>query len=118
MFSGTLRDSIVYGNDEYQDYCSAQLAEVLESAKLSTLLARFPEDDTKVASSGNSISLGPKQTDRIHACDLAKTQAAIAHPLNNIDNWTRCTSSIRAEWRWPDQWSMLWTRGCTGAGES
>jgi ATP-binding cassette subfamily B protein len=62
LFTGTVRDNIVYGNDAYRDYSSAQLAGVLEEARLSTLLARFSEGlDTKVASSGNTISLGQKQ---------------------------------------------------------
>ncbi len=62
LFTGTVRDNIVYGNDEYRNYSSAQLAEALEQANLSNLLARFSEGlDTKVASSGNSISLGQKQ---------------------------------------------------------
>jgi len=62
LFTGTVRDNIVYGNDEYRDYSSQQLADALVKANLASLLARFSEGlDTKVASSGNNISLGQKQ---------------------------------------------------------
>lgn len=62
LFSGTVRDNIVYGNEPYRDYTSAQLAETLEKENLGTLISRFPEGlETKVTTSGNSISLGQKQ---------------------------------------------------------
>jgi ATP-binding cassette, subfamily B, bacterial len=62
LFSGTVRDNIVYGNEPYKSYSSPQLAEVLEEAGLSTLISRFPDGlDTVVTTSGNSISLGQKQ---------------------------------------------------------
>jgi ATP-binding cassette subfamily B protein len=62
LFSGTVRDNIVYGNEDYANCSAAQLAAVLEKYNLSSLLARFPEGlETKVASSGSSISLGQKQ---------------------------------------------------------
>ncbi len=82
-----MRDNIAYETDEYQDYSSAQLAEVLESAKLSTLLARFPEGlDTKVASSGNSISLGPKQPIAFMRATLRRLELVILDEATaNID---------------------------------
>ena len=62
LFTGTVRDNIVYGNDAYANCSTEQLAAVLEKANLSSLLARFPEGlETKVASSGDGISLGQKQ---------------------------------------------------------
>ncbi|PWU06456.1 MAG: multidrug ABC transporter [Terriglobia bacterium] len=62
LFSGTVRDNIVYGNDRYRDYTSDQLTEVLDRANLSKLLSRFSEGlETRVSASGNSISLGQKQ---------------------------------------------------------
>jgi ATP-binding cassette subfamily B protein len=67
LFTGTVRDNIVYGNDEYREYSRAQLAEVLEKAKLSSLLTRFSEGlDTKITSSGNSIALGRSSSS--HSC--------------------------------------------------
>jgi ATP-binding cassette subfamily B protein len=62
LFSGTVRDNILYGNAQYLKYSNEQLAEVLADANLSALLSRFPQGlDTLVASSGNTISLGQKQ---------------------------------------------------------
>jgi ATP-binding cassette subfamily B protein len=62
LFSGTVRDNIVYGNEPYKTYSSLQLAEALEKANLSSLISRFPDGlDTAVTTSGNSISLGQKQ---------------------------------------------------------
>jgi ATP-binding cassette subfamily B protein len=62
LFSGTVRDNILYGNAQYLKYSNEQLAEVLADANLSALLSRFPQGlDTIVASSGNTISLGQKQ---------------------------------------------------------
>jgi ATP-binding cassette, subfamily B, bacterial len=62
LFSGTVRDNIVYGNPRYRDLSSEQLIEVLKANHLGELLVRFEQGlDTKVTSSGDSISLGQKQ---------------------------------------------------------
>jgi ATP-binding cassette, subfamily B, bacterial len=62
LFSGTVRDNIVYGNEPYKNHSSEQLAAVLDESNLSSLISRFPEGlDTAVTTSGNSISLGQKQ---------------------------------------------------------
>jgi ATP-binding cassette subfamily B protein len=62
LFSGTVRDNIIYGNRLYRNYSSQQLAEVMKEANLASLISRFPEGlDTVVTTSGNSISLGQKQ---------------------------------------------------------
>src|SRR5580700_1479800 len=90
LFTGTVRDNIVYGNDEYQDYSSPQLAEVLEKANLSSLLERFSEGlDTKVASSGNSISLGQKQLIAFMRATLRRPELLILDEATaNIDTVT------------------------------
>jgi ATP-binding cassette subfamily B protein len=90
LFTGTVRDNIVYGNDEYQDYSSGQLAEVLEKARLSSLLARFSEGlETKVASSGNSISLGQKQLIAFMRATLRRPELLILDEATaNIDTVT------------------------------
>jgi ATP-binding cassette, subfamily B, bacterial len=90
LFTGTVRDNIVYGNDEYRDYSSAQLAEALEQANLSNLLARFSEGlDTKVASSGNSISLGQKQLIAFVRATLRRPELLILDEATaNIDTVT------------------------------
>lgn len=62
LFSGTVKDNILYGNELYQGYSNEQLAEVIHTANLEKLLERFDQGlDTPVSSSGDSISLGQKQ---------------------------------------------------------
>jgi ATP-binding cassette subfamily B protein len=62
LFTGTVRDNIVYGNERYKSYSSEQLVEALNHAGLADLLSRFEQGlDTKVTSIGDGISLGQKQ---------------------------------------------------------
>ena len=62
LFSGTVRDNILYGNEAYAHYTNEQLAEALRDSNLDALLARFDEGlDTQVSSGGETISLGQKQ---------------------------------------------------------
>jgi len=62
LFTGTVRENILYGNEKYVGYTNEQLEQVILDASLGSLLAIFDEGlDTKVLSSGDSISLGQKQ---------------------------------------------------------
>ena len=62
LFTGTVRDNILYGNDVYQSHSNEQLADVIREANLDSLLERFDEGlDTNVQTSGDVISLGQKQ---------------------------------------------------------
>jgi len=62
LFTGTVRDNIVYGNDALKEASDAELTQLLERAGLSGLLTRFDQGlETAVKSSGDSISLGQKQ---------------------------------------------------------
>ena len=62
LFTGTVRDNILYGNETYQHYSNEQLAEVIRNANLDGLLERFDNGlDTTVQTSGDAISLGQKQ---------------------------------------------------------
>jgi len=62
LFTGTVRENILYGNEQYFEYSDQKLIEKLETANLTGLLSRFDEGlDTKVTTSGDSISLGQKQ---------------------------------------------------------
>jgi ATP-binding cassette, subfamily B, bacterial len=90
LFSGTVRDNIVYGNDSYKDFSSKQLADVLEEANLSNLVSRFPEGlDTVVTTSGNSISLGQKQLIAFMRAALRKPELLILDEATaNIDTVT------------------------------
>ncbi len=90
LFSGTVRDNIVYGNEAYRDYSSEKLAGVLEEANLSSLVSRFPEGlDTKVTTSGNSISLGQKQLIAFMRAALRRPELLILDEATaNIDTVT------------------------------
>jgi ATP-binding cassette subfamily B protein len=62
LFSGTIRENILYGNERYSSYSNEQLAAAIHDANLGTLLARFDQGlDTQVVSGGDGISLGQKQ---------------------------------------------------------
>ena len=62
LFTGTVRENILYGNEEHIGYTNQELLDVLEKAHLTKLLDRFADGlDTKVVSSGDAISLGQKQ---------------------------------------------------------
>jgi len=62
LFTGTVRDNILYGNEMYVNYANEELEKVIVEANLGGLLALFEQGlDTKVLSSGDSISIGQKQ---------------------------------------------------------
>jgi ATP-binding cassette subfamily B protein len=62
LFTGTVRDNILYGNELYFSHTNEELEQVIKDANLGSLLAIFENGlDTKVLSSGDSISLGQKQ---------------------------------------------------------
>ena len=62
LFTGTVRENILYGNTLYKNYTNEQMEQVIVDADLGRLLAIFENGlDTKVSSGGDSISLGQKQ---------------------------------------------------------
>ena len=62
LFSGTVRDNILYGNDTLQAMSEPQLESVLAEEGLTDLLDRFEDGlDTKVTAGSQEISLGQKQ---------------------------------------------------------
>ncbi len=62
LFTGTVRENIVYGNAAYKDYDNTSLEQVIKSAGLEALLNLFDEGlDTTVTSGSDNISLGQKQ---------------------------------------------------------
>lgn len=62
LFTGTVKDNILYGNDMYRHYSDEQLEEVIKDANLQSLLTVFENGlQTKVISGGDNISLGQKQ---------------------------------------------------------
>ena len=62
LFSGTIRDNILYGNARLKDISNEDLSAVLSEAGLDSLLERFDGGLTaRISSSGDGISLGQKQ---------------------------------------------------------
>jgi ATP-binding cassette subfamily B protein len=92
LFSGTVRDNLVYGNEKFKDVSSEALGKVLEDAHLSKLLARFSEGlETPITTSGNSISLGQKQL-------IAFMRAALREPeLLILDEATANIDTVTEE---------------------
>lgn len=74
LFTGTIKDNILYNNALFQDYNNDELAELIKTRGLEELLAIFDNGlETEVLSSGNSISLGQKQV-------IAFIRAVIRNP--------------------------------------
>lgn len=74
LFSGSVRDNILYGNDKYAELNDEELLKVLAADGLSDLLARFDGGlQASVAASGDSLSLGQKQL-------IAFMRAVLRHP--------------------------------------
>src|ERR1035437_6755592 len=80
LFSGTVRDNILYGNMEYNNFSNIQLSEAISEAGLESLLARFDQGlDTKVQTTGDGISLGQKQLIAFMRVVLRKPELLILH---------------------------------------
>jgi len=90
LFTGTVRDNIVYGNERYQNYSNDQLIEVLKQNNLGELLGRFEQGlDTKVSSMGDSVSLGQKQLTAFMRAALRNPELLILDEATaNIDTVT------------------------------
>jgi ATP-binding cassette subfamily B protein len=74
LFNGTVRDNILYGNDQYQEYDTKQLEELLISEGLSDLMKRFDQGlETVIAGNAEGMSLGQKQL-------IAFMRAVLRHP--------------------------------------
>ncbi len=62
LFTGTVKENILYGNENYKKCTSDEFTEVLANAGLEGLIDRFDYGlDTEVQTSGNGISLGQQQ---------------------------------------------------------
>ncbi|MGP1609924.1 MAG: ABC transporter ATP-binding protein, partial [Burkholderiales bacterium] len=74
LFTGTVRDNILYGNTAYQALDDAALVAELEKEGLAMLLQRFDGGlAARVAASGDALSLGQKQL-------IAFMRAVLRHP--------------------------------------
>lgn len=90
LFSGTIRDNILFGNQEFQGYSNDQLQEEIAAAGLESLLERFDKGlDTEVQTSGDGISLGQKQLIAFMRAVLRKPELLILDEATaNIDTIT------------------------------
>jgi ATP-binding cassette subfamily B protein len=62
LFTGTIRDNVLYGNEQYHGYSNEQLVALLNERNVGALLSRFEQGlETKVTSTGEGVSLGQKQ---------------------------------------------------------
>lgn len=62
LFTGTVKENILYGNSQYKSVTDAELQKIIEEANLKALLAIFDEGlSTQITSGSDGISLGQKQ---------------------------------------------------------
>jgi ATP-binding cassette subfamily B protein len=90
LFTGTVRDNILYGNAEYEQLSNDELAEVIRESGLESLLSRFDSGlDSKVTTTGDGISLGQKQLIAFMRAVLRKPELLILDEATaNIDTIT------------------------------
>ncbi|MBE0651460.1 MAG: ABC transporter ATP-binding protein [Bacteroidales bacterium] len=90
LFSGTIRENILYGNEAFQQYKNGELANILREAGLETLLQRFDNGlESKVDITGDGISLGQKQLIAFMRAVLRKPDLLILDEATaNIDTVT------------------------------
>lgn len=90
LFSGTIRDNILYGNSEYAELSDEKLMQIFHDSGLESLLQRFEKGlDTKVDVSGDGISLGQKQLIAFMRAVLRKPDLLILDEATaNIDTVT------------------------------
>lgn len=90
LFSGTVRENILYSNSRYHHFTNQQLMEVLEEAKLEALLHTFDQGlESPVESGGESLSIGQKQLIAFMRAVLRKPELLILDEATaNIDTIT------------------------------
>lgn len=90
LFTGTVRDNILYANPGYQNLSNEELAQVIKDSGLESLLNRFDSGlDAKVQTTGDGISLGQKQLIAFMRAVLRKPELLILDEATaNIDTVT------------------------------
>ena len=90
LFTGTVRDNIVYGNTECAGLDTGQLESALQDAKLLKLLKQFEQGlDTPIQMNGDGISLGQKQLIAFMRAILRRPELLILDEATaNIDTVT------------------------------
>jgi ATP-binding cassette, subfamily B, bacterial len=90
LFSGTIRENILYGNEEYGSFTDEELIGIFHDSGLEALMQRFENGlDTKINISGDGISLGQKQLIAFMRAVLRKPDLLILDEATaNIDTVT------------------------------
>lgn len=74
LFTGTVKDNIVYGNEAYQNLSEEALQKVIKDQQLDALFTWFEQGlGTKISTGGDTISLGQRQI-------IAFVRAVLRHP--------------------------------------
>lgn len=62
LFTGTVRENLIYGNEKYHNHSDEQLLKALENHSLDELVKKFDQGlQTIITTGGNTMSLGQKQ---------------------------------------------------------
>ncbi len=90
LFTGTIKENILYGNELYENYTNQQIEQVLKDASLEKLFSIFENGlETKVSSGGDNISLGQKQLIAFMRAVLRNPELLILDEATaNIDTMT------------------------------
>jgi len=90
LFTGSVRENIVYGNAALESYSKENLEEEIRTAGLDGLLERFENGlDTPILSNSDSVSLGQKQLIAFMRAVLRKPEVLILDEATaNIDTVT------------------------------
>ena len=90
LFTGTIRDNILYGNAPYKDISNETLSQTLTESGLDGLLERFDGGlNAEIKSTGDGISLGQKQLIAFIRAVLRKPELLILDEATaNIDTVT------------------------------
>ena len=90
LFTGTVRENIVYGHETYAAFSNERILAVLQAHHLGELLERFDQGlETKVTSSGDGMSLGQKQIVAFMRAALRQPELLILDEATaNIDTIT------------------------------